>query len=329
MRHIKWMAMGGSAAVVALIAPTMTMAAHGNPNAKASTKILRSAGPKAPGPKNRPPTPKTLAQEITAILELQASHTQALAGDATQLSDLTTQQSTDVSRVAEVSSQQASDATLLSATSTQQRTDVSTIAEVYAEQTSDVAAIRAIQTQQALDVAGVQSLQQQAGPMSKMFLQNGTYTVPTGVSMVWVRAQGGGGGGISSLNGPRSVGGNQGGWGQAILPVSSGEVLTVTVGNGGAEGISSGYGGTSTLAVDGTAVVSATGGSDGSASTTPYGGTFTVVAPAEGISETVGATTSTPAGAGPTGFFGSGGGFQTPLRSSPGVGGYVVIQPMG
>lgn len=57
--------------------------------------------------------------------------------------------------------------------------------------------------------------------------------------------------------------------GQAIVPVSSGEVLTVTVGSGGTIAIGSSPEGTSSLAVDGTTVVSATSGSGAVLSTTP------------------------------------------------------------
>ena len=84
---------------------------------------------------------------------------------------------------------------------------------------------------------------------SQMFTSSGTFTVPSGVSMVWVTLQGGGGGGGGggNANGAYGYGAGGGGGGQFILRmpynVSLGQDISVVVGAGGA-------GGTGTSAVN-------------------------------------------------------------------------------
>ena len=67
------------------------------------------------------------------------------------------------------------------------------------------------------------------------FTSNGTFTVPTGVSAVWVALSGGGGGGGGCANGCNTGGGNGGAGGTnvEIVYVKPGDVLEVVVGKGG------------------------------------------------------------------------------------------------
>jgi len=76
------------------------------------------------------------------------------------------------------------------------------------------------------------------------FTADGSFTVPVGVSTIWISgvAGGGGGGGGGSNNAATSIGqsGGGGGAGQAafkkIQPVTQGEVIAITIGLGGAGG---------------------------------------------------------------------------------------------
>ncbi|HEY3478372.1 MAG TPA: hypothetical protein VGL02_05655, partial [Streptomyces sp.] len=73
---------------------------------------------------------------------------------------------------------------------------------------------------------------------SQTFTQDGTFTVPDGVTQLTVTAigAGGGGGGDSVQPGVASWGGGGGGGGaivQCMLPVSPGQVFTVSVGGHG------------------------------------------------------------------------------------------------
>ena len=68
----------------------------------------------------------------------------------------------------------------------------------------------------------------------QVFSTSGSFTVPSGITKLLVTAFGGGGGGTyaSEFYGYTGIGGN-GGQGEAIITVTPGEVITVTVGAGG------------------------------------------------------------------------------------------------
>jgi hypothetical protein len=92
---------------------------------------------------------------------------------------------------------------------------------------------------------------QWASPTAKalqeqQFTANGTWTAPTGVTSVWVLVVGGGGGGRNG-----QTGGGQGGMGGAItqqqFTVVPATGYTVTVGGGGANGVTAGQGTTSSF----------------------------------------------------------------------------------
>jgi len=76
------------------------------------------------------------------------------------------------------------------------------------------------------------------GNRQSVFTANGTYTVPVGVTTLWLSGVAGGGGGGGGANGVS--GGNGGGAGQPTLKqsisVSPGDSLSVTIGGGGANG---------------------------------------------------------------------------------------------
>ncbi len=102
---------------------------------------------------------------------------------------------------------------------------------------------------------------------------NTSWTVPTGVTSVTVKAWGGGGGSGSSAAGLSSGAGGGGGFAQSTLSVSAGQTLTVYVGGGGNGGTSGGSkgnggggGGYSGVAVSGTLQVIAGGGGGGGGS---------------------------------------------------------------
>ncbi len=89
-----------------------------------------------------------------------------------------------------------------------------------------------------------------------------TFTVPGGVYRLKVRLCGGGGGAGAGANGLGGAGGGAGGYAEAILQVTPGTVIPVTVGAGGTGAVSSGLGGTGSTSSFGT-YVSATGGAGG------------------------------------------------------------------
>ncbi|NUR60239.1 MAG: hypothetical protein HOV87_16495, partial [Catenulispora sp.] len=78
---------------------------------------------------------------------------------------------------------------------------------------------------------------------SVTFTDNGSFTVPDGVTQLTVTAVGGGGGGggDSARHSAAAWGGGGGGAGTivtCVLPVTAGQVFTVTVGGGGGNGSS-------------------------------------------------------------------------------------------
>jgi hypothetical protein len=93
------------------------------------------------------------------------------------------------------------------------------------------------------------------------FSNNGTFVVPPGVSQIEVELWGGGSGSFASVASSPSGGGSGGGYARKrIQGLTPGQVITITVGNGGAagrvSGSSAGPGGTSSFGQ----YVSATGG---------------------------------------------------------------------
>lgn len=97
-----------------------------------------------------------------------------------------------------------------------------------------------------------------------------TYTVPAGITSITVKAWGGGGAGGNGDGGTTGTGGNGGGGGyaKAVLSVTPGETLDVTVGSGGADSgtVSSGGGnggGFSAVQRSGTYLIQAGGGGGG------------------------------------------------------------------
>ncbi len=109
-----------------------------------------------------------------------------------------------------------------------------------------------------------------------VFTQNGTWTVPAGVTTIYVSGCGGGAGGTSGN--ANNYGGTGGEAGQSTIlqavSVTPGSSLTITIGAGGASGAN---GGTTTLANGSTTLVSLAGGIGGYTFGTPtvssnYGG---------------------------------------------------------
>jgi hypothetical protein len=104
-----------------------------------------------------------------------------------------------------------------------------------------------------------------------------TFTVPSGVSQIraYVYGAGGGAGATTNPSNPGANGGS-GAFGESIITVTAGEVLTITVGAGGAGGSpgtsQNGKSGGTTKILDGsTTVLSAGGGGGGScAGCTPF-----------------------------------------------------------
>lgn len=81
----------------------------------------------------------------------------------------------------------------------------------------------------------------------QIFTGNGNFTVPAGVSRLFVSLVGGGGGGAGSLSGAPYTGGGGGSGGvkyRAPIAVTPGQVIAVTIGAGGGAGIGSSVGGT-------------------------------------------------------------------------------------
>lgn len=103
---------------------------------------------------------------------------------------------------------------------------------------------------------------------AQVYDSSGSYTVPAGVSNIKVTAWGGGGGGGSRSTNGGGGGGGAGAYSYAEIPVTQGQVVTITIGNGGAAGAA---GGDTTVAIGSTTYVLAKGGS-GVANNTTNGG---------------------------------------------------------
>lgn len=97
----------------------------------------------------------------------------------------------------------------------------------------------------------------------QLFTSSGTFTVPAGITQVWVTMCGGGGGGAGGGNGSGTSGGGSGGWYyMQPITVTSGQLIAVTVGNGGSAGAANSNGGTGGTTSFGS-FLSATGGEGG------------------------------------------------------------------
>ena len=113
-----------------------------------------------------------------------------------------------------------------------------------------------------LDVPGVMTIS-----------STGTYTVPANVKSVSIQIWGAGGSGSKGYTNLKGTGGGGGGYAQKTIAVTAGDVISVTVGTGGAGATSFGNGndgGTSSATVDGS-TISATGGLAGVSINTPSG----------------------------------------------------------
>ncbi|MCW4590899.1 hypothetical protein NO263_09935 [Gluconacetobacter entanii] len=104
------------------------------------------------------------------------------------------------------------------------------------------------------------------------FASSGTYTVVQGVSRIFFEAVGAGGaGGMSSGNENTesiyAAGGGAGAYARGFLAVSAGDVVTVGIGSGGVSPTHTTgtptYGGSTTIAINGTVVLTCTGGQSG------------------------------------------------------------------
>ena len=188
---------------------------------------------------------------------------------------------------------------------------------------------------------GPQGLTGPTGPMGlsgggQLFTASGTYTVPAGITALWVRAQGGGAG-DNSLATFAAGSGGEGGMVIAVVPVEPGDVVTLIVGAGGSGSQTAGAnGGTSSVAIGSPSpIVLAFGGSggqpnNGGGTPTSSGGSFFVALPAEGVTGQVGAaSTSYSYGSGQTvsvpggqaDFFGTGGTGGADESGAPGQNG--------
>ena len=200
----------------------------------------------------------------------------------------------------------------------------------------------------AVQVAPAQQASQ-AVPLSQVlsmrarFATNGSFTVPAGVTQIWLSgcAGGGGGGGAAGNNGVtnQAGGGGGGGGGQWMLrqpyAVTPGQVIPITVGGGGTAGIggsagvnSGGNGGNGGNTIIGT-LATLTGGGGGGGGANPGGANIGSGA-AGGVGYPSGSTGDDGAagaagGAGASSPFGCGaprvrGAAGTPISAAPGSG---------
>ena len=109
---------------------------------------------------------------------------------------------------------------------------------------------------------------------SQAFTSDGTWTLPTGVTLCWVTAVGGGGGGEAGITSTRGGGAGGGGAYYYRFPVTVSANVSVTIGTAGTAGTGSsgangGTGGNTTFG----ALLTAHGGLGGGISGSGYGGT--------------------------------------------------------
>jgi hypothetical protein len=168
-------------------------------------------------------------------------------------------------------------------------------------------------------------------PNLSVFTSNGTFTVPAGVTKLYVQVYGagggGGGGGGGSQPGDSGSGataqhGGNGGYGAAVLDVVPGTAKAITVGAGGANGSGGGgnatgsagnSGGTSSFGT----LISATGGAGGGAGS----GASALTTAMAGAHGTSAATINITGGGAPGGAGGTGGGGGSNQPGNNGVAG--------
>lgn len=154
----------------------------------------------------------------------------------------------------------------------------------------------------------------------QVFTSSGSFTVPEGITTVYVSAAGGGGGGGASgaTTGSSGSGGGGGGAGQHCIynavSVTAGETYTITIGSGGSSGNAGGTTSFSTL------LTRAGGGAGGSGGSGTYGGVGGSGYP-NGGSGCWGFAGGT-SGSGAASPFGGGGGGAVCGRSTTGGTGY-------
>ena len=173
------------------------------------------------------------------------------------------------------------------------------------------------------------SLNSLAQVQTQTFNTNGTFDVPAGVTQITVEAWGGGGGGgfARSVNGAAGGGGGGGAYYKAIVNVTPGQSIPVTIGQGGTGGATNGTGANGGGTTSFGAYLSANGGnpgagvstnSSGAGGTGGAGGIYSGGNGANGINET---------GVG-TGGGGGGGSAGTDSNGNQGsglIGGSAVI----
>jgi hypothetical protein len=149
--------------------------------------------------------------------------------------------------------------------------------------------------------------------MQAVFQANSTWKVPELVRWVKVRAVGGGGGGGGGDTAYSGGGGGAGGYAEAILPVVSGQIYSITVGSGGSGGQSGGSGVTGGSTSFGSDLVAATGGNGGGAGNpdshggAPGQGTAGTLLQTGGYGGDGAAALLIPGGSGGASVFGGGG----------------------
>lgn len=153
------------------------------------------------------------------------------------------------------------------------------------------------------------------------FTSSGSFTVPAGVTQIWVSgcAGGGGGAGVYSIGaaGNIAAGGGGGAAGQSIIrqryAVTPGQVIAINIGSGGIGGVVAGNGGTGGVTSVGSLVTLAGGGGGGagaagSSSQSWAGGPGGAGYPGGGDASDVSAAYGAISGAGASCPFGGGGG---------------------
>jgi hypothetical protein len=184
------------------------------------------------------------------------------------------------------------------------------------------------------------------------FTQSGTFTVPVGVTHVWVQLWGAGGGGGGASCNRGGGGGGSGAYSSSVLAVSPGQLLSITVGAAGTGGFSSGpfcvglpgkFGGDTQLVTNGILALDATGGGGATVTTLDSfgtGGSGGALFPSPQINHVGSNGASASAGVGATGGVGyalsslpgisiggggSGASSNTPTDGGQGQAGYALL----
>jgi hypothetical protein len=168
------------------------------------------------------------------------------------------------------------------------------------------------------------------------FTASGSFTVPVGVTQLWVSgcAGGGGGAGTASTSTQINAGGGGGGAGQSAIrtpfTVTPGQVITITIGAAGAAGAFGGAGGAGGNTVVGSLVTLVAGGGGGPSSG-PTTGTSGGGAAGNGFpagstgNDQIGAGAGGSGGAGASGPFGGGGGSPKAVGGGTAIAGPAAV----